>query len=67
MIEGTLQIAFRDGIVTLESGELFVIPISVEHKSMAAAECKIIIIEPKGVINTGDTNGQLTAENDVWI
>jgi len=67
VIEGTLKIAFRTGTVTLESGEMFVIPKGVEHKPMADAECKIMIIEPKGVINTGDSDSQLTADNDVWI
>jgi len=67
VMEGTLNIEFRDGMVTLESGEMFVIPKGVEHKPMADAECKIMIIEPKGVINTGEADGQLTAENDVWI
>jgi len=67
VMEGTLNIEFRDGMVTLESGEMFVIPKGVEHKPMADSECKIMIIEPKGVVNTGEVDGQLTAENDVWI
>lgn len=67
VIEGQLQIAFREEVVTLESGEMFVIPKGVEHKPIAAAECKIMIVEPKGVVNTGEAEGELTAENDVWI
>ncbi len=67
VIEGVLIIEFRDGSVTLESGEMFVIPKGIEHKPSAEQECKILIIEPKGVINTGDVNSGLTAQNDVWI
>jgi mannose-6-phosphate isomerase-like protein (cupin superfamily) len=67
VIEGTLGIEFRDGLVTLESGEMFVIPKGVEHKPTAKAECKIMIIEPKGVVNTGDAGGELKAQNDVWV
>ena len=67
VIEGCLNIEFRDGVVTLESGEMFVIPKGIEHKPTATSECKIMIIEPKGVVNTGDSGTELTAENDVWV
>jgi len=67
VIEGCLTIEFRESLVTLESGEMFVIPKGVEHKPTAKSECKIMIIEPKGVINTGDASTELTAQNDVWV
>ncbi|WNC72858.1 cupin domain-containing protein [Thalassotalea psychrophila] len=67
VIEGLLHIEFRDGTVTLESGEMFVIPKGVEHKPFAKSECKIMLIEPQGVVNTGTTDSELTAQNDVWI
>lgn len=67
VIEGFLTIEFRDGLVTLAPGEMFVIPKGVEHKPVANAECKIMIVEPKGVVNTGDANSDLTAQNDLWI
>ena len=67
VIEGSFHIEFRDGIVALEAGEMLVIPKGVEHKPVANSECKIMIIEPKGVVNTGDTGSELTAKNDVWV
>lgn len=67
VIEGVLFIEFRDGKVKLESGEMFVIPKGVEHKPVANSECKIMIVEPKGVINTGDSESELTAQSDVWV
>ena len=67
VVEGTLDIEFRDGKVTLEAGEMFVIPKGKEHKPFAESECKIMLVEPKGVVNTGEENSELTAENDVWI
>jgi len=67
VINGVLDIELRDGKVTLESGEMFVIPKGVEHRPIAKKECKILLIEPKGVINTGNAGGQLTAENDAWV
>lgn len=67
VIEGVLNIEFRDGTVTLNTGEMFVIPKGVDHKPVANTECKIMIVEPKGVVNTGDTDSELTAEDDVWV
>ncbi|MGX9459921.1 cupin domain-containing protein [Shewanella sp. A14] len=67
VIEGILEIEFRDGKVTLESGEMFVIPMGKEHKPVADHECKIMIIEPKGVVNTGNADSDLKASNDVWV
>ncbi len=67
VLEGTLDIEFRDGSVTLGSGEMFIVPRGIEHKPVARDECKIMLVEPKGVVNTGDTESDLTAENDVWV
>lgn len=67
VLEGTLDIEFRDGKVTLESGEMFVVPRGVEHRPVAEKECKVMLVEPKGVVNTGEAESQLTAENDVWV
>ena len=65
--EGTLEIEFRDHTVTINAGEMIVVPRGVEHRPIAREECKIMLLEPRGVVNTGDAGGGLTAENDVWI
>ena len=67
VVEGTLEIEFRDGTVTLSAGELFVVPKGVEHRPVARGECKILLLEPRNVVNTGNAGGELTAKNDVWI
>jgi mannose-6-phosphate isomerase-like protein (cupin superfamily) len=67
VIDGQLTIEFRDGAVTLQAGEMFVVPRGKEHKPVAASECKIMLIEPVGTANTGDAGGDRTAPNDVWI
>jgi mannose-6-phosphate isomerase-like protein (cupin superfamily) len=67
VVEGELRIDFRDGAVTIGPGEMFVVPKGVEHKPFAAGEVKLMLIEPKGVVNTGDAGGEMTAENDVWV
>jgi len=67
VIEGTLQIDFRDGAVQIGAGEMFVVPRGVEHKPYAELPVQVLVIEPRGVPNTGDTGGDRTAERDVWI
>lgn len=67
VIEGSLRIDFRDGSVDINAGEMYVVPRGVEHKPFAAAEVKVLLIEPRGVLNTGDEGGPRTARNDVWI
>ena len=67
VIEGDLRVDFRDGAVHVRTGELFVVPKGVEHKPYAENEVKLLLIEPRGVLNTGHEGGERTAENDVWI
>jgi mannose-6-phosphate isomerase-like protein (cupin superfamily) len=67
VLEGVLRIDFRDGAVHLSAGEMLVVPKGVEHKPFAEREVKVLLIEPRGVLNTGHEVGERTAENDVWI
>ena len=67
VIEGDLRIDFRDGSVHIKAGEMFVVPKGVEHKPYAESEVKLLLIEPRGVLNTGHEGGERTAENDMWI
>ena len=67
VIEGLLRIDFRDGAVEVGAGEMYVVPRGIEHKPYAENEVKMLLIEPRGVLNTGDEGGDRTAENDVWI
>lgn len=67
VLDGKLRIDFRDGSVELSTGEMFVVPKGVEHKPFAENEVKVLLIEPRGVLNTGHESGERTAENDVWI
>ncbi|MDR5817001.1 MULTISPECIES: cupin domain-containing protein [unclassified Caballeronia] len=67
VLEGELRIDFRDGAMTLRAGEIGVVPKGVEHKPFAASEVKIMLIEPRGVVNTGDAPSDRTVPNDLWI
>ncbi len=68
VLEGLLRIEFKDGAVDVKAGEMFVVPKGVDHKPYAEKEVKMLLIEPRGVLNTGDSEtSELTAQNDVWI
>lgn len=68
ILDGELRIDFRDGSVHLRAGDLFVVPKGKEHKPFAASECRLMLIEPAGTVNTGDVDGgALRAPDDVWI
>jgi mannose-6-phosphate isomerase-like protein (cupin superfamily) len=67
IIEGDMEIHFQDGQVNLQAGEMFVVPKGKVHKPYAAQECKLLLIEPAGTVNTGEAGGERTAPSDVWI
>jgi mannose-6-phosphate isomerase-like protein (cupin superfamily) len=65
--DGKMSIEFRDGKLDLGAGEMCVVPKGIEHKPAAQNECSILLIEPAGTVNTGDTGGEMTVEENVWI
>ena len=67
VLDGNMTLKFRDGEVNLSKGEMYVVPKGVDHKPVAFNECKILVIEPKGVINTGDAGGDLTIDKELWV
>ena len=67
VIDGHLRIDLRDRAIHLGPGEMCVIPKGVEHKPFAAAEARVLLIEPRGVLNTGNQTSDRTARNDIWI
>ena len=68
VIEGSMRIDFDDGSsVELDEGEMYVVPRGVRHRPCAESECKVMLVEPKGVVNTGDADSELTAPNDEWV
>ena len=64
VLDGELTIQLRDGDVTLTAGQLYVVPRGVEHCPVAEGEVSAVLIEPTGVVNTGDAGGALTATDD---
>ena len=67
VLEGSMHIEFNDETVKLSEGELLVVPKGTKHRPFAHEEATIMLVEPRGVINTGDTDSDLTAKNDQWI
>lgn len=61
-----MEVGFRDRTERVRAGEMLVVPRGVEHVTRAADECQALVIEPRGVKNTGDAGGPLTAANDLW-
>jgi mannose-6-phosphate isomerase-like protein (cupin superfamily) len=66
-LDGEMSIEFRDGKVDLKAGDMFVVLKGVEHRPFAKNECRIMLVEPTGTVNTGDRGGELTADNNIWI
>ncbi|KPA91223.1 MULTISPECIES: cupin domain-containing protein [Pseudomonas] len=67
VLDGTLRIDLPHGSVYVGPGELYVVPRGVEHRTAADSEARLMIIEPRGIVNTGHEGGELTAPNDLWI
>jgi mannose-6-phosphate isomerase-like protein (cupin superfamily) len=72
VVEGNLTIELRDPTlgdtaVHIGPGELYVVGKGIQHRPRAAAEVKLLLIEPRGVVNTGEATTGQTAPNDVWI
>jgi mannose-6-phosphate isomerase-like protein (cupin superfamily) len=67
VIAGMLRMQFRDREELVRAGEMIVVPRGVEHCPRADEECHVLLIEPHGVVNTGDAGGERTAPNDMWI
>ena len=67
VIKGNLIIEFRDTKVNLGPGEMLVVKKGTEHRPIANEECEIMLIEPKGVLNTGNKRNEYTKDNDIWI
>lgn len=61
VLDGELTIQRRDGDVVLGPGELYVVPRGVEHCPRAAKLTTVLLLEPAGVVNTGNAGGPQTS------
>ena len=65
--DGEMTVHFRDGDTPVKAGEMIVIPKGVQHKTSAKTECRAMLVEAVGTVNTGDAGGDKTAPSDAWI
>jgi mannose-6-phosphate isomerase-like protein (cupin superfamily) len=65
---GRFRVEFRDRIVALGPGEYCVVPRGVEHRTAADEEAEVLVLEPAGVVNTGDAPAsEFTAPGGVRV
>jgi mannose-6-phosphate isomerase-like protein (cupin superfamily) len=67
VVDGEMTLHLRDGDVGLRAGEMFVVPRGVEHKPSAVAECRVMLVEMAGTVNTGDAVSDRTAAVDAVV
>lgn len=73
VLDGELQIEMRggpagDSTIVLRAGQMAVVPKGVEHRPHALGEVKLLLVEPRGVVNTGDgARSERTVANDQWV
>ncbi len=60
VLEGSFKMEFRDKTVTVNKGEILVVPRGVEHRPVADKEVSVMLFEPAGTVNTGGTESDLT-------
>ena len=67
VISGVIWIEFKDETIQINTGEMIVVPKGTKHRPYATEEAQIMLVEPKGVVNTGDIESDRTALDDQWI
>ena len=67
VLEGAFTMEFRDRSVELTKGQMIVVPKGVEHRPVAEAECAVMLVEPAGLINTGDGEETDRTTTSTWI
>ncbi|MGH3092079.1 MAG: cupin domain-containing protein [Gaiellaceae bacterium] len=65
VVKGRLTVETRDEAVELAEGEMIVVPRGVEHRTRADEEAHILLVEPKGTPNTGDSDAEPAREREI--
>jgi mannose-6-phosphate isomerase-like protein (cupin superfamily) len=56
VLKGTFTMEFRDRSVEVGEGQMLVVPRGVEHRPIAEHECSVMLVEPAGLVNTGNAD-----------
>ena len=62
VVKGSFEMEFRDKIVTINEGEFIIVPRGVEHRPNADEEVEVMLFEPAGTLNTGNTENARTVK-----
>ena len=67
VLDGSFTMEFRDRSVTLSKGQMIVVPKGVEHRPIAETECSVLLVEPAGLVNTGDGEETERTTRGAWL
>jgi mannose-6-phosphate isomerase-like protein (cupin superfamily) len=67
VLEGRLEMHYREEVVTIGPGELVVVPHGVEHRPVAPDGARVLIFEPVSTLNTGNVRSERTVDSPEWI
>lgn len=67
VIKGQLIIELRDQTITLNEGDMYIVPRGVEHKPIAKEEVHVLLFEPAAIKHTGNVQHELTKDKLDWI
>lgn len=67
VVEGRLEMHYREEVVAIGPGELVVVPHGVEHRPVAPDGAKVLIFEPASTLNTGNVRSDRTVDSPEWI
>ena len=67
VIDGSFTMEFRDRSVELDQGDMIVVPRGVEHRPVAEKECSVMLVEPAGLVNTGDLEASEKTTTGIWL
>jgi mannose-6-phosphate isomerase-like protein (cupin superfamily) len=62
VLQGRIRLEYRDRVVELAEGEMAIVPRGVEHRPVADGEAHVLLFEPVGTLNTGETRTDRTVE-----
>jgi mannose-6-phosphate isomerase-like protein (cupin superfamily) len=63
VVKGSFDMEFRDRTVTLNEGEMIIVPHGVEHRPNAKEEAEVLLFEPASTLNTGNLQNERTVKN----
>ncbi len=68
VVAGRLRMRLRDGDRDLGPGELIIVPRGTEHCPVALTdEVQVVLLEPKGTLNTGNVTDERTVATPEWL